>query len=248
MDDKKKSKAALLSELSELRERVAQLERIHIAGTGIDVTDRPRSEEKYRSIFENAVEGIYQVTPEGRFISANPALAKMLGYETSEEMISHVHDVGTQLYVNPDERVRVKHLLEEHDMVRGFEMQLRRKDGRVIWAVTNTHTVRDEAGKVLYHEGTMEDITERKRAEEALRISEANLRTILDSVNDAVFIHTMDGRVIDVNTKVLDMYRVSRKEALSMSIANDFSAPEYPLEAVGEKIWESALGGGKENL
>ena len=140
-----------------------------------NITERKRmidamqeAEEKYRSIFENAAEGIYQSTPDGRYLSVNPALARMFGYSSPEELMSHLTNVEQQLYVDPNRRMEFITALEQDDAVSHFESQVYRQDGNIIWTSENARTVRDEQGKLLYYEGTVEDITERKRAEEAL--------------------------------------------------------------------------------
>jgi len=129
------------------------------------------SEEKYRSIFENIVEGIFQTTPEGHFISVNPAMARIHGFSSPEEMMTSITNIGEQLYLNPEDRKRYRAVLEEHRAVNGFEAQVYRKDGSIIWTSTSSHTVKDATGKVLHFEGTVEDITERRQAEEKLRKS-----------------------------------------------------------------------------
>ena len=136
-----------------------------------DITERKRAqetlakaEEKYRGIVENAVEGIYQTTSEGKFLMANPALANMLGYESSEEMIRTIKKLDFQAYANPLDRERSKKIVEEEGVLRNFELQALRKDGEKIWINLNARLVRDSGGKILYYEGTVEDISERKRA------------------------------------------------------------------------------------
>ena len=144
------------------------------------------SEEKYRSIFENAVEGIYQTTPEGRVIGANPALARMLGYESAEEMMGDVVDVAEQIYVDPKAREEMGKMLEKSGTVEGLEIQLRRKDGEKIWAMTNARGVRDEKGKILCYEGTMVDMTPRKLAEEAVKTSLREKEVLLKEIHHRV--------------------------------------------------------------
>ncbi|HEY9635622.1 MAG TPA: ATP-binding protein [Coleofasciculaceae cyanobacterium] len=128
------------------------------------------AEAKYRSIFENAGEGIFQSTPEGRAITANPTLARILGYDTPEDVIAHYTDIARQLYVDPNRRAEFVRLMEQHGAVSKFETQVYRKDGSIIWMSMNARVARDESGNPVYYEGLIEDITERKRAEEALRV------------------------------------------------------------------------------
>jgi PAS domain S-box-containing protein len=126
------------------------------------------AEEKYRAIFEDAVEGIFQSSPDGRFLTVNPALAHMWGYDLPEEMISSVKSISHEVYVVPERREEFVRLLNEKGEVRGFEYLARRKDGGVMWASENARVVRDASGKVLYYEGYIQDITERKRRDREL--------------------------------------------------------------------------------
>ncbi len=139
-----------------------------------------RAEEKYRNIFDNAVEGFQQVTPDGRFLSANPFLARMYGYGSPEELMAEVTDVGTQVHVDPEARRRFGAILEEQGFIEGYETERYRKDGSRIWVSSNARVVRDSEGKVLYYEGTLQDITRRKKAEEALLTSQFQLSEAMD--------------------------------------------------------------------
>ncbi|RJR46448.1 MAG: response regulator [Desulfobacteraceae bacterium] len=131
------------------------------------------SEKKYRSLFENALEGIYQIGYNGRFISVNPAVARIMGYDSADEFLSSVTDFRKQCFVYPEDARRLYSLLERDLSAIGFEAELRRKDSTVIWASMSTRTVRDEHGIVLHYEGSLEDITERKEREKAEREREA---------------------------------------------------------------------------
>lgn len=136
---------------------------------GIDITARKQAEANYRSIFENAVEGIFQTTPEGRFISVNPALARIYGFASAEDLIKNLTHVGNQLYVDCYRRQEFVQLIEQQGAVVNFESQIRRVDGQLRWISENASAVRDNGGKLLYYEGTVVDITERKQAEDALQ-------------------------------------------------------------------------------
>ncbi len=127
------------------------------------------SERKYRSIFENAIEGIFQLTPEGRVINVNPALARMHHYDSPEEMMRDVDHIGKKLWVSREDRVRYWNLVQKDGVVRAFEAEQYRKDGTTYWASITIHAVRDPKGKVLYYEGMIEDITGRRRLEGQLR-------------------------------------------------------------------------------
>lgn len=135
-----------------------------------------QAEAQYRSIYENAVEGIFQTTPDGKYISANPALARLYGYPSVAEMMCALTDIEHQLYVNPQRRNDFISQLQKRDTVSNFESQVYRQDGSIIWISENARTVRDREGNILYFEGFVEDITERKQAEAAKQRSEQRLK------------------------------------------------------------------------
>ena len=141
------------------------------------------AEVRYHDIVQNATEGIFQATPEGRFRTANPALAHMLGYATPEELIAGVTDLERQLYVRPEQRQELKRLLETQDAARGFECEYYRKDGSSIWVSINGRVVRDTSETLQYFEGTIHDITERKSVESLLQ-HQRDFGTFLSSTND----------------------------------------------------------------
>ncbi len=127
------------------------------------------SEEKYRLIFENAVVGIYQASLDGRLLMVNPAMARMFGYGSPEEMISAVTDTRTQLWVSAEERAKYIRFLQEGGTVVGAEAWMRHKNGSTIWVSLSVRPLRNADGKLVGLEGTFQDITERKRAEEAMK-------------------------------------------------------------------------------
>ena len=124
---------------------------------------------RYRSIVENAVEGIFQSTPDGRYLLANPALARMYGYASPEELLASVSDISLSIYVDPSVRDEFKRLMARDGEVRGLEYEVRRKDGSTLWISEHARAVRDEEGGVLYYEGFVMDVTRRRQAEDALR-------------------------------------------------------------------------------
>jgi PAS domain S-box-containing protein len=154
------------------RSLIRYLGREAILSIDRDVTQGKRAEEallhaerKYREIFENAGEGIFQSTPDGKFITANPALARMLGFDSPEELIAARKDIAREHYVDPQRREEFKARLYAHGFVKDFELEAYRKDGTRIWTTDNVRAVRDDSGSVVYYEGTSQDITDRKRAE-----------------------------------------------------------------------------------
>lgn len=131
-----------------------------------------QSDKQYRSIFENAAEGIYQSTPEGKFITANPSMAKMFGYDSPEELIATVTDIGSQIYEDPTTRLEMKAELEKYGHATNFELKAVKKNKEIIWVRAHIRATKGKEGKIELFEGTMEDITERKEAEEKLRLQE----------------------------------------------------------------------------
>ena len=145
---------------ADLQQEIAQRERIDV--------ELGRAEEKYRGIFEGAIVGIFQTTPEGKYLSANPAMARIHGFDSAEDLIAAHEDIGQQAYVDPNRRAEFKRIIESEGIVEGFEYESRRKDGGRIWLLENARVVRDAQGAVLYYLGTTEDVTQRKRAQDEL--------------------------------------------------------------------------------
>jgi len=188
-------------------------------------TARNQAEEKYRQIFENAGEGIFQSTPEGFYLTANPALAHMHGFDSPAELIRSRRDISRQNYVNPTQREEFKRLLEEHGSVRSFEHESIRKDGSTIWISVNAHAVRDGAGK-LYYEGTAQDITERKRAEEALRESEERYRDLVENSHELICTHDLSGKILSVNRAARELFGYELHEFVGIKNIRDILAPQ----------------------
>jgi sigma-B regulation protein RsbU (phosphoserine phosphatase) len=157
------------------------------------------AQEKYRSIFENSVSGIFQTSPEGRYLNVNPALARIYGYGSTEELMSRISDIARLLYVDPNRRAEFIKLMQEQGVVKEFESQIHRKDGSVIWISENAREVRNADGKIEYYEGMVEDITARKEAEEKLRFSEMRFRSVWQNSNDGMRLTDAQGIVLAVN-------------------------------------------------
>jgi len=186
-----------------------------------DISERKRiekalreSEEKYRAIFENANEGIYQTSPEGRLLSVNPALARMFGFASPSEMIEKVRDIGEELYVDRRDREDMLRLLREQGIVEGYEAQMRRLDGSTFWISIHLHGVRDADGNIAYLEGTNVDITNRRQAQEALRQSEERFRRMAEVSPEIFWMATPDwSRTIYVSPAFQRITGISLEEA-----------------------------------
>lgn len=169
---------------------------LRVVGTFTDVEERRRAEralseaeKKYRTIVENAAGGIYQMTPEGLFLSANPSMGRILGYESPEEILRDVRNANTQIYIEPGQRGRFLKTIEKEGRSGHCELQVRRRDGVMIWVNEHVRSVHDEEGNLLYYEGSMEDITQRKEAEIALR--DAKVHSDLSSRAKSEFLANM---------------------------------------------------------
>ena len=203
-----------------------------------------RAEEKYRSIFENAVEGIFQTTFEGRVVAANPMLARIFGYDSPEEITAAVTDFSSHLYADPAQGNEVMRLLQEQGTLSGFEVLGRCKGGSGIWVSINVRTIRDRNGRPVGFEGTVEDITERKKAEEALRKSEQRLQRVLETDAVGVIFFDHEGTVVDANDVFLAMTGYTRTEVSARELTwRRMTPPEWVRDS--EKQMERLAATGR---
>jgi sigma-B regulation protein RsbU (phosphoserine phosphatase) len=145
------------------------------------------AEEKYHSVFDHLVEGIFQTTPDGRYLMANAALARIYGYQTPEELMENLTDIKRRLYIEERRRDEFVRVMQENDVISGFESQVYRKDGSIIWISENCRAIRDGKGRLLYYEGTVEDITQRRMAEEKVHHSEALYHSLVETLPQNIF-------------------------------------------------------------
>jgi len=127
------------------------------------------AEATYRAFFEHAIEGVFRTSPDGRYLDANPALAKIYGYGSPEALIAGLTDIADQLYIDSARRAEFQAIMQANDRVTAFESEIRRRDGRTIWISENARAVRDWSGKIVCYEGTVEDVSERHRAQQKMR-------------------------------------------------------------------------------
>lgn len=160
-----------------------------IEGIIQDITDRREAiyalreaERRYHSLFHNAVEGIFRTTPDGHYLDANPALARIYGFESPEELMESLHDIRRQLYVEPTRREDFMRLIKERGSITNFESQVYRRDGSIIWISENARAVFDDAGRVILYEGTVEEITERRLYQARIE-QQANFDTLTGLAN-----------------------------------------------------------------
>jgi PAS domain S-box-containing protein len=232
MEDKFKSKEQLLNEVTILRQRVDEQEEFQ--------SQFMQVEEKYKNIFENAVVGIFQTTTKGRFISANLAAAHIFGYESPEELISTVKDLSSQVYVNPEDRDKVIQLLERYGVAKNIEIQCRKKDGSIMWGLQNSRLIRDKEGNILYIEGTFQDITGRKTAEEGLKESERLFRDLTEKSLVGIYL-IQDGVFRYVNSKFAELLAYKADELIETINHEETLFPE-DRAAVVEKLRKRESG------
>jgi PAS domain S-box-containing protein len=196
------------------------------------------SEEKYRSIFENAVEGIYRSRPDGRYIDVNPAFARIFGYDSPEEMKNAVTDIGRQVYVDPEKRDECIRTVQERGEAI-FEIQVYRKDGNTAWISNNVRTVRDSGGNITHFEGVVEDITERKRMEEELRQSEEKYRSLATTA-DSMYLVDRDYRYLFMNEGHLSRFNLPLDKIIGRSYGEFHShEPTKNFVETVDRVFES---------
>lgn len=161
------------------------------------------NEDIYKILFDNVHDGIYRSTPEGKILTANPALIKMLGYDSEDELKQL--NISTDLYVNPADRDLFISRILQKGVLNDVELKLKRKDGRNITVLENSYPVYDANGKILYFEGTLIDITSRKNAEEALRESENRYHTLVETIQDGLSLFDLQGRLSYINRRKREM-------------------------------------------
>jgi PAS domain S-box-containing protein len=211
-------------------------------GSCIDITDQKNSEEtlrkaesKYRSIFENAMEGIFQIKPDGCFLTVNPAFAHMFGYDSPEDLVASVSTIAAQLYDDPQSGREFMHMLRKQPVIRGFESQNWRKNGSKIWTSMNVRAVHDADNAVLHYEGTIEDISGRKRAEGMRSLMAA----IIESSDDAILSTNLEGNIVSWNKGAEGVYGYSAEQAIGQPLSmlvppDDIRQIEGMFESIGE--------------
>lgn len=149
----------------------------------LDITEEKLKEKKFKRFLNNIFDGVYESTPDGRLLMVNPALVKMLGYDSEEELLSKSIK---ELYYNPEDRDLLVKKIEEDGEIRNYEIKLKRKDGMEIYVIDNSRGIRDSKGKIISFEGTLTDITKRKIEEEELKMNYERLKKIVESVINAM--------------------------------------------------------------
>ena len=194
-------------------------------------------EEKnnYYGLFDHLVEGIFRTTVDGHYLLANIALARIYGYDSPVELMASIKDIAGRLYVEPGRREEFVRLMQENDTLSGFESRIFRKDGTVIWIAENCRAVRDGQGKLLYYEGTVEDITRQRQMEEALRSSESLYHSLVETMPQGVFRRDLQGRFTFANQPYCKFHKIKPDEIVGKT---DF---DFFPKAAAEKYWHDDL-------
>jgi PAS domain S-box-containing protein len=181
------------------------------------------AEESYRKLFEGSVDGIYVTTPGGALLNANPALARMMGYDSPQELIRATHDIARTIYVDPDARAEYQSRMERDGMVREFEYQVRQRQDAILWLSDSATAVRDETGKVVRYEGTVRDITNQKRAEAAISEGRRLLQQVIDTVPAVINVKDKQLRYVLMNRYMAGIFDVEPVDALGHTTSERMS-------------------------
>jgi len=204
-----------------------------IVGVSRNISDRKQteaalreSEERFRTLYENSTVGLYRTTPDGRILLANPALLRMLGYDSFEEIVSRNLEPDG---LGPEySRASFKDRVEKDGLIQGLEAAWKKKDGTTVYIRESARAIFDPSGRVKYYEGTVEDVTERKRAEIELLASETKFRRIFDRSLEGIFQTTLEGRMLSANKAMVRMFGY---ESLPEFLATDVHTHYAEIEA-----------------
>jgi PAS domain S-box-containing protein len=198
--------------------------------------DRKKAEEEYRGIFENAVEGIYRTTPDGRFVDINPAAARMFGYSSPQEAISNVADVTWQIYVNAEDRKEFLSVLKKSGFISNYEVPMYKKDGEIMWVSLNARPIVDNAGEIKFIEGFINDITVRKQVTDLLLEQGQQLRKENVLLRSRMKERYRFGRIIGKSKAMQEVYELIIKAA-----ATDENVIVYGESGTGKELVASEI-------
>jgi PAS domain S-box-containing protein len=184
------------------------------------LAEQRHAEESYRKLFESSIDGIYVTTPAGVLLNANPALARIMGHDTPEQLINAVGDISDSVYVHPEAREEFKLLMQRGGMVREFEYQVRRRDGDILWLSDSATAVRDDKGEVIRYEGTVRDITDQKRAEDAIAEGRRLLQQVIDTVPAVINVKDRNLRYVLMNRYMAGIFAIEPGEAIGRTTSD----------------------------
>jgi PAS domain S-box-containing protein len=215
----------------------------YLLGMGIDLSEQKKteealrkSEENYRAIFENAVDGIYQSTPDGKMVSCNPAMASLLGYISVEEFLASVKDVAEDMYFRPSDRAMFLVRIQQSGTISGHEVEFRHRDGHHIWVSINARQITDQNGKLQLIEGIATDITKKKHQDDLLRQQEAYLRKENVRLRSNIKDRYRFGEIIGKSRVMQHVYELILKAA-----ATDANTIVYGESGTGKELVARAI-------
>lgn len=227
--------------------------RKYLLGMGTDLSKLKKSEdelrkteEKYKQIFENAADGIYQTTPQGGFVSANPAMARILGYDSAQELMAMVKNVRKQLYISKKFRDDFIRTIKSQKKVSGFETQFLRKDGSQIWVSVHARPVFDQEGTLILIEGIMTDITQQKWETEELQQREAYLREENIRLRSNIKDRYKFGNIIGKSPAMQEVYELILKAAVTDANVIVYGESGTGKEMVAGEVHEMSDRKGKK--
>lgn len=228
-------KLARLNETLEhqIQEKTLALEKAH--------AHLKESEQKYRAIFQNAVEGIYQATPEGRLLNASPSLARILGYDSGDELVTRATDLSRDLYYDPADWERFSNEIGKSSEIRDFETRLRTKSGAPLWCLVSAKALRDEGGRVRYCQGFIIDISARKEAALELQRLRIHMQNIINGMPSALVGIDLDGRVIHWNHEAELITGTTADDAKGQPLTTAFPQLSRGMERAGKAIRECRI-------
>ena len=201
------------------------------------------SEEKYRDLFENSIVGIFRTTPEGKFSAINTTFARIAGYDSPQEMMEAIADIRTQLYVNLEDRDLFVNALKTDGFVKDFEAQYYHRDGHAVWILINAKVVFNLQGGVRYYEGTIEDITEQKKAKEALIREKIFSDAVLESIPGLLYLYDSDGRLVRWNNSHETVTGYTAEELAGMNILDWFRGDDEAIRIISEGVGRTLKDG-----
>ncbi len=181
------------------------------------------TEETYRRLFENSVDGIYVTTPSGQLLNANPTLAHMMGYANAQDLIEASDNIAETIYLDRTVRAEYQRRMEHDGIVREFEYQVRRTDGSLLWLSDSATAVRNHAGVIVRYEGTVRDITAQKSTEAALAESRQQLQEVIDTVPAVINVKNAELRYILMNRYMARIFNIEPAEAIGRTTTDIMS-------------------------
>lgn len=206
-------------------------------------TELQESEEKYRNLFENSTLGIFRTTPEGKFSAINSTFAQISGYPSSEEMLAEIQDIRTQLYVHEEDRDRFLHELRTVGFIKNFEAEFYHKGNIPGWISISANTIRNTLGEIQYFEGTIEDINEKKKIEQALRSEKTFSDTVIDSIPGLLYLYDSEGRLVRWNKSHETITGYTAEELATIHILDWYKGDDEAIATITNGVGRAFTDG-----